>query len=78
MAEKEKDRIAQNKAIEDYNKQLDAQDKKRAQEWADREARIQNAMGRMAETVGKKNEEAQRREDLRFLQYATEKDKKAE
>lgn len=35
-------------------------------------------MGRMAETVGKKNEEAQRAEDLRFLQYATERDRQAE
>ena len=43
------------------------QDKKRADEWAAREKRIQDAMGRMAETVGKKNEEAQRAEDRRFL-----------
>ena len=35
-------------------------------------------MGRMAEVVGKKNEQQQRAEDLRFLQYATEKDRQAE
>ena len=35
-------------------------------------------MGRMAEVVGKKNEAAQRAEDLRFLQYATERDRQAE
>ena len=34
-------------------------------------------MGRMAETVGKKNEEQQRAEDQRFLQQELEKDRKA-
>ena len=38
---------------------------------------MQNAMGRMAETVGKKNEEQQRAEDQRFLQQELEKDRKA-
>ena len=56
---------------------LDQQDKKRAAEWAEREQKIQNAMGRMAETVGKKNEAQQRAEDQRFLQQELEKDRKA-
>ena len=54
---------------------LDQQDKKRAAEWAEREQRIQNAMGRMAETVGKKNQDKQRAEDLRFIQQEQEKDR---
>ena len=57
---------------------LEEQDKKRAAEWAAREQRIQNAIGRMAETVGKKNQEKQRQEDLRYLQQEKEKDRKAE
>ena len=46
--------------MENYNKLMDDKEKKRAQEWADREARIQNAMGRMAETVVKKSNEAEK------------------
>jgi hypothetical protein len=34
---------------------LDAQDKKRADEWAKREERIKNAMSKMADTVLKKS-----------------------
>ena len=55
---------------------MDEQDKKRAKEWADREARIQAAMGRMADTVGKQNKEKEKQDDLRFLQYAQERDRK--
>ena len=40
---------------ENHNKQLDEIDQRRAEDWAAREARIQNAMGRMADTVLKKN-----------------------
>ena len=78
MAEKEQERDKQNKAIEEYNRMLDEQDKKRAAEWAEREQRMQNAMGRMAETVGKKNQDKQRAEDLRFVQQELEKDREAE
>lgn len=77
MAEREQEREKQNKAIEEYNRMLDEQDKKRAAEWAEREQRIQNAMGRMAETVGKRNEEQQRAEDQRFMLQEQEKDRKA-
>lgn len=50
-------------------------EKKRAQEWAEREARIQNAMGRMAETVLKKSNEAEKAEELKLLANAHKIDK---
>ncbi len=56
---------------------LDIQDKKRADEWAAREARIQNAMGRMADTVLKKSNEAEKELERRAVAYALEKDRKA-
>lgn len=61
--------------IEEYNKQMDEMEKKRAQEWAEREARIQNAMGRMAETVIKKSNEAEKAEELKLLANAHKIDK---
>jgi len=52
---KEADQQDQIKITAEYNKMLDKQEKNRADEWAKREARIQNAMGRMADTVLKKS-----------------------
>lgn len=57
---------------------LDKQEKKRADEWAAREARIQNAMGRMADTVMRKNNDAELELERRVVQYANERDRKAE
>jgi len=64
--------------IDDYNKTLDVQDKKRADEFAAREARIQNAMGRMADTVLKKSNEAEKELERRVIMHASQADKKAE
>jgi hypothetical protein len=46
---------------------LEVQDKKRADEWAKREERIKNAMGRMADTVIKKNNDAEKELERRVL-----------
>lgn len=75
MKLKEDEKAKQNKVIEEYNKQMDEMEKKRAQEWAKREARIQNAMGRMAETVIKKSNEAEKAEELKLLANAHKIDK---
>lgn len=57
---------------------MDDQEKKRSQELADRNARIQNAMGRMAETVIKRSNEAERAMELKLLENANKIDKIAE
>lgn len=53
-------------------------ERKRAQEWADKEARILNAMGRMAETVIKKSNEAEKADELKLLANINKLDKQAE
>ena len=78
MQEKEEERLKQIQLIDDYNKTLDVQDKKRADEFAAREARIQNAMGRMADTVLKKSNEAEKELERRVIMHASQADKKAE
>lgn len=55
----------------------EAKEKKRADEWAAREARIQDAMGRMAETVLKKSNAQEKELERRVMQYAEERDRKA-
>lgn len=40
LAEKERERLASVKMIEEYNQILDKQEKQRAEEWAKREQRI--------------------------------------
>ena len=77
LKEKEDDKKHQVELIKEYNRMLEAQDKKRADEWAKREERIKNAMGRMADTVIKKNNDAERELERRVLQYANEKDQRA-
>lgn len=57
---------------------LDAQEKKRAEEWAKREQKIKDAMSRMADTVLKKSNEAEKELERRAVQYANQKDKQAE
>ena len=57
---------------------LDAQDKQRADEWAKREEKIKNAMSKMADTVLKKSNEAEKELERRVIQYANERDRKAE
>lgn len=77
LKEKEADRQLQIKLQEDYIKELDRKDKQRADEWAAREAKIQNAMNKMAETVLKKSNAAEKELERRVIQYAEEREKKA-
>ena len=53
--------------MEYINAQADIQDKKRAEEWAKREKRIQDAMGRMADTVLKKSNAAEKETEKRLI-----------
>jgi len=76
--EKEQDRLEQARIAEEQNRRLDAEEKRRADEWAAREARIQNAMGRMAEGVLKRSNEAEKELERRVLRYAQEADRLAE
>ena len=78
MQEKELDKERQNKIIEDYNKMVEQQEKKRADEWAAREQRIKNAMNRMADTVLKKSNKQEKELEARVVQYANERDRAAE
>ena len=55
---------------------LDAQDKKRADEWAAREKKIQDAMDRMAGTVLKKSNAAEKELEMRVLKAAEARDKR--
>ena len=55
---------------------MDAQDKKRADEKAAREQRIQNIMNKMGEVL-KKSDAAEKAEDVRILNQQLEKDKQA-
>lgn len=67
LAQKEKERLGAIKLQEDYIKELDRKDKQRADEYAAREQRIQNAMSKMADTVIKKSDKAERDLELRLL-----------
>ena len=55
---------------------LDAQDKKRADEWAAREKKIQDAMDRMAGTLLKKSNAAEKELEMRVLKAAEARDKR--
>jgi len=59
-------------------KKLDEQAKKRAKEWQDREDKIKNAMSRMADTVVKKGNAAEREMERRLMQQQLEKEKRDE
>lgn len=63
--------------LEEFEKQEEIKEKKRADEWAAREAKIQEAMGRMADTVLKKSNAAEKELERRVMHYAEERDRKA-
>ena len=42
---------------EEYNRMIEAQDRKRQEEWEQREKRIQSFMNKMADTVVRRNNE---------------------
>ena len=60
MVIKEQERQEAVKLQEQYAAQLDLQEKKRAEEWAAREKRVQDSMNRMGEVI-KKSDEAEKR-----------------
>ena len=70
--------MADIKDLELLNHQADLQDRKRAQEWAAREKRIQDAMGRMADTVLKKSNAAEKEVERRAIQHAMQRDRENE
>ncbi len=76
IIEKEREREQENKAIEDYNKMLEKQEQKRSLEWKAREEKIQLFMNRMADTVVKRSNEAERELERRVMQYQKEKEDK--
>lgn len=67
MKEKELEKLHAQKLQEEYIREMDKKEKQRAEEWAAREARIQNIMGRMADTVIKKNQDAEREFERQLL-----------
>lgn len=77
-AEKLAEREHAQKLIADAIKHGEEQDAKRAAEWAAREEKIKQAMGRMADTVLKKSNAAEKEFEVRLLQQANDADKKAE
>ena len=54
--------------IKEHEKKLDEQAQKRAKEWQDREDKIKNAMSRMADTVVKKGNAAEKEMERRLIQ----------
>lgn len=76
MAQKVQEKEKDNKAIEDYNKLVEAQDKKRQDEWAAREQRIQNLMNRMADTVVRQKDERNKVLEDQVMQYQLEKERR--
>ena len=64
---KQQQRQADIRDLEYANEQADILERKRAEEWAKREKRIQDAMGRMADTVIKKSNAAEKETEKRVM-----------
>jgi hypothetical protein len=77
MKQKEVERIHAVKLQDDYIREQERKDEQRANEFKAREDRINNAMGKMAETVVKRNNKAEKEVERRVVQYAEERDRKA-
>lgn len=63
--------------MEDYNRILDEQEKKRAEEFEKREQRIKDAMSRMGD-VKKKSDKAEKEFELKILKESLKNDQIAE
>jgi hypothetical protein len=72
----EKERAVQ--MMKDNERRAEEAAKKRQDEWNAREKKIKEAMGRMADTVLKKSNEAEKEMERRAVQYAIEKDRREE
>lgn len=70
LQDRETEKVHAQKLQADYSRMEDEKERKRAGEWAAREARIQDAMGRMADTVLKKGNQAEKDLEKRLLHYA--------
>lgn len=66
------------KLMEENERRAEIEAKKRQNEWNAREEKIQKAMGRMADTVLKKSNAAEKEMEARVVQYAKEKDLREE
>ena len=62
--------------LQEYTKMMELQDKKRADEWNQRESRIQSLMNKMADTVVKRNNEVEREIEGRVMRYQLDKEEK--
>lgn len=78
MQEQDQEKEKAVQMIAENEKRQDEVAKKRQEEWNKREQKIKDAMGRMADTVLKKSNEAEKAMEKRALQYALEKDKREE
>lgn len=67
LEQKQQQRLSDIKNLEYMNSQAELQEQKRAEEWAKREKRIQDAMGRMADTVLKKTNAAEKETEKRVM-----------
>lgn len=76
--EKEAEKLHQQRLIEKAIKHSEAVERKRAEEVAAREKRIHDAMDRMADTVIKKSNAAEKEQERKMLAHALEADRKAE
>ena len=63
--------------MEEYDRMLENQEKKRAKETAERERKVQEIMNKMGDVLKKDNNEEKKLE-LKILNEALERDKKAE
>ena len=75
IEQKQQQRLSDIKNLEYMNQQAELQEQKRAEEWARREKRIQDAMGRMADTVLKKSNAAEKETEKRMLDQALKRDR---
>lgn len=76
MKQADEDKLRAQQMIKEHEKKLDEQAKKRAKEWQDREDKIKNAMSRMADTVVKKGNAAEREMEKRLMQQQLEKEQR--
>jgi protein required for attachment to host cells len=74
LSDKEKQRLEDIRAQEEYTRMLEKQEQDRANEFKARENRAQEFMNRMADTVIRKMDDKQREEEDKIRRYETEKE----
>ena len=63
--------------MEDYNRYVELQEKKRLDDWNAKDARIQGLMNRMADTVLKDRDHAEKELEGKIKRYEEEKERTA-